>query len=181
MGARACKPCKSVTIDTDLSKQSRQRLTLTSANQKTIAKPTAQISDNARPDVPTSNWPWDCPLITSVSNVDKELIFDQTMENNGEHDQPSTLKMENKPNLFRPGTITSWDMSDIEDLEDDMQQQLKAMVSENTQSQDPLTPDEDSSSNLIRTFSHDWDTDEMEIIETQMRESLKFLQGQYED
>ena len=68
-----------------------------------------------------------------------------------------------------------------------MKQQLKAMVSDNTHSgnidisQNLLGPVEDSPSNLIRSLSYDWDEDKIQIIETEMRKSLKFLQGQYED
>ena len=61
-----------MTIDTDLSKSSCQRFTLTSINQKTITKSTAPISGNAQTGDSTSNWPWDCPLLSSVADGDNQ-------------------------------------------------------------------------------------------------------------
>ena len=96
---------------------------------------------------------------------------------------------ENKPNLYRPNTINRWNSSDIQDLEDEMKQQLLSMkpqlssvtnhkmVTKNTMT----TIDEVDSfhikrgSNLIQSLSCDWDSEDMDLEENQMKKHLNHL------
>ena len=105
-----------------------------------------------------------------------------------------TLKLmsKSKPNLFRPNTTSAWDMDDIENLKDDMKQELQAMVS-NEYGQSPMSEHDinminvdlldlsyakSAPSNLIKKLSHDWDSEDMEEQENEMRKCLTHLKSE---
>ena len=77
-------------------------------------------------------------------------------------------------------------MSDIENLHQDMPQELSALYLDNNQSSSsPISMDSisshhllltsHSSTNLIHTFSHDWDSDDMDMQKEGMRKCLVYL------
>ena len=198
----ACETNKSrlstITVDPDPSKKSCKRVrslaieciftpTESDTNPSINSKP---ITSDRLPTDPESNTTsdWVQQILTSISadsdSDDDQFDDNQTVINKGEHDQSSTINFKPKPNLFRPNTTALWDMSDIEDLQDDMKQQLEAIVMDHTvHSQNTLSINHrsSSSSNLIRTLSHDWDSEDMDIVEAQMKKSLIHLQLEHKN
>eukprot|EP00486_Rosalina_sp_Unknown_P000635 CAMPEP_0201569332 /NCGR_PEP_ID=MMETSP0190_2-20130828/10963_1 /ASSEMBLY_ACC=CAM_ASM_000263 /TAXON_ID=37353 /ORGANISM="Rosalina sp." /LENGTH=261 /DNA_ID=CAMNT_0047991537 /DNA_START=40 /DNA_END=825 /DNA_ORIENTATION=- len=131
-----------------------------------------------------------------MDDDDDETVFIQATPNikiNNMHIQESHYQdqfldvMMVKPNLFRPNTAADWDVSDIEDLEEDMAQELSALYLDHNQisSNSPTSMDSlssqhlllisHSSTNLIKNFSHDWDSDDMDVQEEGMRKCLVHL------
>ena len=152
------------------------------------------------PDIPSSHWfhqivndiskdsdvDSDCSDTDTNGNLNNESETSQG-EIYGNIFQRSSLKIKTKPNLFRPDTNTSWDMEDINDLQDDIKQELQALVLSQSQedimninlnvNELDMNYSRCSSSNLIRKLSHDWDSDDMEEQENEMKKHLMHLQS----
>ena len=96
----------------------------------------------------------------------------------------------NKANLYRPNTGSEWDFSDIDEMQEDMLEQLLALTinidpdSSESPHDRTRTPSYNychasTPSNLIHSISRskEWDPEDLEIVETQMRKHLHHLQN----
>lgn len=122
---------------------------------------------------------------------DEDLILTELYEN-GE------ININTKPNLFRPNTPSVWDDSDIDDLEDEMKKELQAMqkssielsVSYNNTNHNQYDHEYimDTNNEILKGFNliktwcdpNDWDSEDMELEEDEMKKHLNHLKLKYE-
>ena len=137
--------------------------------------------------------------ITSPENMtDTEQIH----KNSQIPDDDIRIIPEPQRNLYRDQTERSWDVSDLEDLEEEMKMQMKSMSqlvtpssvktpqygssfdtdneeylqATSTMNLSPLEA-ERRGSNLVQTSSCDWDSNELEMEETHIKKQIKHLRS----
>ena len=127
---------------------------------------------------------WKKEHIERMEEEMKKHMESMTMDSN----PTSTVLSVPQSNLYREKTNTVWDSSDIEDLEEEMKMQLESMTKAQKEATDSDSIDNTDTlklrnrdSNLVQTVSCDWDSEELEREEDQMKTQINHLRSTSKD
>ena len=127
---------------------------------------------------------WKKEHIERMEEEMKKHMDSMTMDSN----PASTVLSVPQSNLYREKTNTVWDSSDIEDLEEEMKMQLESMTKAQKEATDSDSIDNTDTlklrnrdSNLVQTVSCDWDSEELEREEDQMKTQINHLRSTSKD